>query len=117
VVLWLQPNNKVASEATKTLIVNAHGALIPLRTTVNINQLLTLRNTTTNEELTCRVIDLSSADPSGMRSVGIEFIEPAPRFWHIAFPPADWSARSPEAKGYRSPSASQPGKTGDRKAE
>jgi hypothetical protein len=30
--------------------------------------------------------------------VGIEFDEPAPRFWRVAFPPEDWSPHSPEAK-------------------
>jgi hypothetical protein len=24
------------------------------------------------------------------RAVAIEFTSPAPRFWHIDFPPADW---------------------------
>jgi hypothetical protein len=30
--------------------------------------------------------------------VGIEFLGPAPRLWRVAFPPEDWSPRSPEAK-------------------
>jgi len=38
--------------------------------------------------------------------VGIEFLEPSPRFWRIAFPPEDWSARSPEAKGFVTPPVS-----------
>src|ERR1700730_17041331 len=114
VVLWRQRNDRSTSEKTKTLIVSAHGALIPLRTAVEINQVLTLRNAITNEDLACRVIDLSSLDQLGMRSVSVEFIQPATRFWHIAFPPPDWSARSPEAKGYKPQSDSHP-KESDRK--
>jgi hypothetical protein len=93
-VLWGDANNLLASEKTKTIIVNSHGALIPLRWTVEINGLLKLRNTTTHEEVACQVIDLSRANQLGMTNVGIEFVEPAPRFWHIAFPPEDWSLQS-----------------------
>jgi hypothetical protein len=108
VVLWRKANNDQASEQAKTLMVNADGALIPLRSTVRIDQLLTLRNAMTMEELSCRVVDLSSVDKLGLRSVGVEFVEPAPRFWHIAFPPRDWTPRSPEAKSYKRQSDSGP---------
>jgi len=37
---------------------------------------------------------------AGKSEVAVEFLEPSPRFWRIAFPPEDWSARSPEAKGF-----------------
>lgn len=112
-VLWGDANNLLASEKTKTLIVNSHGALIPLRRTVETNELLKLRNTTTHEEVACQVIDLSRANQLGMTNVGIEFVEPAPRFWHIAFPPEDWSLQSPGAKGYRRGNSSQPAKMSD----
>ena len=101
VVTWGGATGKPASEETKTLIVNAHGALILLRKRVQVNDLLKLRNAKTQEELACRVVDLSAADQLGATNVGIEFVEPAPRFWHIAFPPEDWTPRNPEAKGYR----------------
>jgi hypothetical protein len=110
-VFWSDANNLAASEKTKTLVVSSRGALIPLRRNVEINELFRLRNTTTHEEIACRVIDLKRADPLGMSNVGIEFVEPAPRFWHIAFPPEDWNLQSPGAKGYRPGSSSQPGKT------
>lgn len=100
-VFWGEANNLAGSEKTKTLVVSSHGALMPLRRNVEINELFRLRNTATREEIACRVIDLKRADPLGMSNVGIEFVEPAPRFWHIAFPPEDWSLQSPGAKGYR----------------
>ena len=84
-------------EETRTLAVNAHGALILLRMAVRLGQLLTLKNAKTQQELVCRVVNLGPYH-SGKAEVGIEFERPAPKFWHIAFPPADWSHRSPEAK-------------------
>lgn len=97
VVLREGPGTNVASEETHTLIVNAHGALIQLELTVEMGQLLGVKNTQTLEQLVARVVHLSP-DQAGKREVGIEFEKPAPRFWRIAFPPADWTPRSPEAK-------------------
>jgi len=91
------PGKNVASEETSTLIVNAHGALLQLALTVEIGQLLGIKNTQTMEELVCRVVSLGLDQP-GKREVGIEFEVPSPRFWRIAFPPSDWSPRSPDAK-------------------
>jgi hypothetical protein len=87
----------VASEETQTLIVNAHGALIHLALTVEIGQLLKIKNGQTQEQLACRVVHLGP-DRTGKREVGVEFEDPSPRFWRIAFPPTDWSPRSAEAK-------------------
>jgi hypothetical protein len=87
----------VASEETHTLIVNAHGALIQLALTVEIGQLLGIKNMQTMEELVCRVVNLGLDQP-GKREVGVEFELPSPRFWRIAFPPSDWTPRSPDAK-------------------
>jgi hypothetical protein len=85
-------------EQTKTVVVNAHGALILLRTAVTMGELLTVRNVMTEEQLSCRVVDLSSISESGIAEVGMEFTEPAPQFCHIAFPPANWTPRCAEAK-------------------
>jgi hypothetical protein len=45
-----------------------------------------------------------------MTEVGIEFIEPAPRFWRVSFPPAGWTSRGAEATGYVPRIASPPKK-------
>jgi hypothetical protein len=97
VVLREGPGTNVASEETQTLIVNAHGALIQLALTVEVGQLLGMTNGQTMEQLVCRVVHLGP-DRTGKREVGVEFEAPSPRFWRIAFPPSDWSPRSPEAK-------------------
>ncbi len=90
--------NKPVSEETRTVTVNAHGAMILLGLKVSIGQLLTLRNSSTKEEIACRVVYVSPHE-SEKRQVGVDFINPCPRFWRISFPPSDWSTRSPEAKG------------------
>ena len=87
------------SEDTYTSAVNAHGALILLAEQVTFGQLLTIRNLKSNQELQAEVMDVG-ARQDGKSEVGIEFLEPSPRFWRIAFPPEEWSARSPEAKGF-----------------
>src|SRR5881296_1897416 len=95
-------DNTPVSEETRTVTVNAHGAMILLGMKVSIGQLLTLRNSRTGEEVACRVVYVSLHE-SEKRQVGVDFIEPCPRFWRISFPPSDWSTRSPEAKGNTSP--------------
>jgi len=97
-VLAGEADNKPVSEETRTVTVNAHGAMILLGLKVSIGQLLTLRNSTTGEEIACRVVYVSPHE-SEKRQVGVDFIEPCPRFWPISFPPSDWTTRSPEAKG------------------
>jgi hypothetical protein len=31
-------------------------------------------------------------EPTGPTKVAVEFTRPAPSFWRIAYPPADWTA-------------------------
>ena len=91
-------DNKSISEETRTVTVNAHGAMILLGLKASIGRLLTLRNSRTGEEIACKVVYVS-AHESEKRQVGVDFMNPCPRFWHISFPPPNWTTRSPEAKG------------------
>ena len=90
-------DGKRFSEEAVTSVVNAHGALIFLGEKVKLGQSLTVRNVKSNQERQAEVVDIG-AEHEGKTEVGIEFIEPAPRFWRVTFPPEDWSPRSPEAK-------------------
>jgi hypothetical protein len=108
VVVFERAKEDVTPENTSTVIVNAHGALLLLRTPVTVGELLTVRNVSTEEQLSCRVVDISCNSESGLTEVGMEFIEPAPKFWRVAFPPLDWTPRCPEAKGYRPQMVEQP---------
>jgi hypothetical protein len=74
-------------------------------TLVDVGQILKLRNVKTQEEQSCRVVNVTT-NQEGHTEAGVEFLRPAPRSWHIAFPPLDWTPRSEEAKRPTRPSAS-----------
>ena len=97
VVLAHGADNKLVSEVTRTVTVNAHGASVMLGLKVSIGQVLMLRNSGTGEEVSCRVVYLSPHQ-SEKREIGLDFVKPCPGFWRISFPPPDWTTRSPEAK-------------------
>jgi hypothetical protein len=78
-------------EETRTLVVNAHGALISLAAAVIAGQQITVANEATRQSRDCRVVYLGSG-ASGKVQMGIEFAKPSPTFWQIDFPPDDWVA-------------------------
>jgi hypothetical protein len=94
-VIGQSPDKKPVSEMTHTAVVNAHGGLIYLSLKVTVGQAIILKNPETDEEQLCRIARADPA-PDGRTEVGIEFVKPAPNFWRVAFPPADWEPRSPE---------------------
>jgi hypothetical protein len=76
-------------EETHTLIVNAHGALIALKSKVAKGQKLRMTNRATKAEQVCRVANLGPTS-EGKAQIGVEFLKPSPDFWQISFPPEDW---------------------------
>jgi hypothetical protein len=82
-------NNQDFKEETRTLVVNAHGALIALAAQIAAQQNVTLSNKATQQSIDCRVVHLGSAQ-SGKTQVGLEFVKPSGKFWQIDFPPDDW---------------------------
>ena len=81
------------AEDTLTTVINAHGALLGLTAKVTKGQTLRLKTKTSPEEQECRVIWVGPASERKTQC-GIEFLKPAPKFWGISFPPADWSPSS-----------------------
>jgi PilZ domain len=81
--------NEDFEEQTRTLVVNAHGALISLQAPVGANQRLTVEHKATNESRECRVVHVGT-QAAGKIQVGIEFVKPSGLFWQIDFPPDDW---------------------------
>jgi hypothetical protein len=77
-------------EETKTLVVNAHGALIHLRSEVVADQKITMTHKGTQQTESCRIVYVGRMQ-GGKAQVGIEFDKPAPKFWGISFPPEDWN--------------------------
>ncbi len=84
------PHGAPFHEETVTLAVSAHGALVTLGHEVAINQTLMLTHRGTGQAQDSRVAYIGTAH-AGKREVGLEFVEPAPKFWQIDFPPADWN--------------------------
>ena len=78
-------------ENTQTLVVSAHGALVPLKALVATKQKLLLQNTNSGEQQECRVVSINN-ELSGPCMVAVEFTQPSPRFWRVAYPPSDWTA-------------------------
>jgi hypothetical protein len=81
--------NQDFDEETRTLVVNAHGALISLAAKVLAGQEVTLSNSSTQSSIGCRIVYLGNPT-SGKVQMGIEFLKPCPSFWQIDFPPDDW---------------------------
>jgi hypothetical protein len=92
-------------EKTKTITVNANGCLVLLAAKVKRGQKLVISNPQTLEELACSVTFQGDYN-SGKSEVGLEFSEPAPKFWRIAFPPNDWDPN--ERKRASAPTATAP---------
>ena len=93
----LDANGKPFEEAADTLAINAHGALVLLTARVTSGGIMTLRNNNTKEEQECLVAFLGPVRGNKCE-IGLEFSARRPQFWRIAFPPEDWSHRSPEAR-------------------
>jgi PilZ domain len=83
------PKEAAFEEQTSTLVVNAHGALIVLTGKVKKGQNLRITNRASHAQEKCRVVYVGAAS-GGKAQIGIEFLNPSPDFWHIAFPPEDW---------------------------
>jgi hypothetical protein len=81
--------NQDFTEETRTLVVNAHGALISLGAHVTPGQQITVENKSTALSLDCRVVHLGNA-AAGKVQTGIEFVKQCAMFWQIDFPPDDW---------------------------
>jgi uncharacterized membrane protein len=77
------------TEETRTLVVNAHGALISLAANVAVGQTVTILHKASRQSRECRMVYAGSVQ-AGKSQVGVEFLEPCPGFWQIDFPPDDW---------------------------
>ncbi len=93
---------KAFEEETATLAINAHGALILMETRITSGGTLRMQHKKTQEEQECHVVFLGPVR-SGKAEVGLEFAVACPSFWRVAFPPEDWSPKSPEARTFTSP--------------
>src|SRR2546423_1415260 len=88
---------KEFEELTQTLAINAHGALVLLTARLISGAAVHVRHNKTEEEQECHVAFLGPVR-GGKAEIGLEFTAPRPTFWRVAFPPEDWTPRSPEAR-------------------
>lgn len=84
-------------ESTETLAINAHGGLVLLTARVTSGSVVHMKHNKTEEEQECHVAFLGPVR-GGKAEIGLEFSVPRPTFWRVAFPPEDWSPKSPEAR-------------------
>jgi hypothetical protein len=96
-------------EETFTVAVNANGCMVRMTNRVARAQQISIVNPKTAEELPCNVTFIGQKD-AGKMEVGIEFSEPSPLFWRIAFPPEDWDP-SERKRASNSPSPKLPTST------
>jgi len=96
-VKWKAPDGQDVEESTASLVLNAHGALLPIAKPLTTGQVLRLINKTTSREQPCRVVHLGERT-GGKIHVGLEFLQPAPEFWNISFPPENWSLQDAQAR-------------------
>ena len=50
-----------------------------------------MQNVDSGEQKECRVVYVQK-ELAGPTKVAVEFTQPAPNFWRIAYPPTDWTA-------------------------
>ena len=86
-------NKSPFSEETHTIIVNAHGALVEMGTSLDQGQVVTMRNVRTSENIQCSV-KLVTPKEAKKFNTAIEFTKPNADFWRISFPPDDWSPKN-----------------------
>jgi hypothetical protein len=85
-------------EQAHTISVSAHGCMMRVATPVARGQEVAIVNTKTAEELPSTVTFIGQKD-SGKIEIGVEFAEPSPLFWRIAFPPEDWDPSERKRSG------------------
>ncbi len=78
-------------EATFTISVSAHGALVVLSAKVALGQTLLLENPQTQSEVEGRVTRFGPPH-GGLAQVGVEFAQPAPKFWPVESEPENWKS-------------------------
>ena len=75
--------------AATTLSVSNHGALILMKQAIPCDAHLVLEHSMTKQRIACKIARPAREMPEGFH-IPLEFDSPAPNFWGIAFPPADW---------------------------
>jgi hypothetical protein len=89
VTLELMVAGKKVTVHAGTASVNDHGAMLLCTKSFPVDTLLDMINDRTAQKQTCRVTRTATENQQGYL-IPIEFLDPAPGFWHISFPPPGW---------------------------
>lgn len=79
-------SGKPFRELTRTLSVNANGALLALAACVDKGQSIFVENKNTLQQKECRVVYVGPSE-NAKRPVGVAFTRPAAEFWEVYFTP------------------------------
>lgn len=91
VTLHLTFSSQAVAIRAATVAVNDHGALLVCSRNLAPDTKLELQNEHTRQRTNCRVTRPPRETAEGFM-VPVEFVAPAPDFWHISFPPTDWKS-------------------------
>jgi hypothetical protein len=84
-------------QESSTLAISTHGALVLMAGRVKKGQHVILYNGRTNSSVECIVAHIG--DSHGERlQIGVSFLMSSSAFWHVNFPPADWTPRHEDPK-------------------
>jgi hypothetical protein len=86
----MMPDGRRINIEAHTLVVNAHGGLLDVGIEMLRGQRIRLSNLKTEVVTSGRVLRVEGSG-EGRFSLAFEFESPAPHFWPVSFPPADWS--------------------------
>jgi len=98
VVLRTKRGEQTVEEETSTTVVNSAGGLVLTNLALQQGQAISVINKKTAEELACKVAFVGVGEANRLQ-VGFEFLEPAPKFWRIAFPPDNWDSSERKRPG------------------
>jgi hypothetical protein len=89
IVLAEDEERRQIQEQAQSQVVNAHGGLLVMNSHLHVGQSFLLTNPKNGVEMSCRVVRSEDSDSEHYRTA-FEFDRPAPNFWPVVFPPADW---------------------------
>lgn len=85
----------IVDEEACAVVVSKHGAMLILNPQATSARRLVVMNKRTKETRECRVVFVGPGNAT-KRRVGVEFVEDAPNFWGIFFPPMRQAVQSPD---------------------
>jgi len=82
-------DGKSERSAAHTVAVNIHGAMLVCPRNLDADTMLQVHNERTRQKIEARVTRTPRETAEGFL-IPIEFTSPAPEFWQISFPAANW---------------------------